>query len=60
MATHYAGGITLTCFLAQVATGFALTFYYLLVTKALTFVQCIATEAKWLASIIVLMMILHV
>lgn len=60
MATHYAGGITLTCFFAQVVAGFALTFCYLLVTKAFTFVQCIMTEAKWLASMMILMMILHV
>ncbi|GFP92612.1 cytochrome b6, partial [Phtheirospermum japonicum] len=25
---YYLGGITLTCFLVQVATGFAMTFYY--------------------------------
>nr|UPU96366.1 PetB [Arceuthobium blumeri] len=65
------GGITLTCFLLQVATGFAMTFYYRpTVTEAFSSVQYIMTEAKfgwlirsvhrWSASMMVLMMILHV
>src|SRR3954467_2804920 len=34
------GGITLTCFLVQVATGFAMTFYYRdIVTEAFSSVQ---------------------
>ncbi|KAJ9535846.1 hypothetical protein OSB04_un000989 [Centaurea solstitialis] len=65
------GGITLTCFLVQVATGFAMTFYYRpTVTDAFASVQYIMTEAnfgwlirsvhRWSASMMVLMMILHV
>ncbi|MFS7920279.1 putative plastoquinol--plastocyanin reductase [Helianthus anomalus] len=65
------GGITLTCFLVQVATGFALTFYYHpTVTDAFAYVQYIMTEAnfgwlirsvhRWSGSMMVLMMILHV
>lgn len=65
------GGITLTCFLVQVATGFAMTFYYRpTVTEAFSSVQYIMTEAnfgwlirsvhRWSASMMVLMMILHV
>ncbi|RYR32246.1 hypothetical protein Ahy_A10g046835 isoform A [Arachis hypogaea] len=65
------GGITLTCFLVQVATGFAMTFYYRpTVTEAFASVQYIMTEAnfgwlirsvhRWSASMMVLMMILHV
>uniref|UniRef100_A0A0A0KXF0 Cytochrome b/b6 N-terminal region profile domain-containing protein n=1 Tax=Cucumis sativus TaxID=3659 RepID=A0A0A0KXF0_CUCSA len=65
------GGITITCFLVQVATGFAMTFYYrLTVTKAFASVQYIMTEVnfgwlirsvhRWSASMMVLMMILHV
>ncbi|RZC59213.1 hypothetical protein C5167_006517 [Papaver somniferum] len=64
-------GITLTCFLVQVATGFAMTFYYRpTVTEAFASVQYIMTEAnfgwlirsvhRWSASMMVLMMILHV
>ena len=38
------GGITLTCFLVQVATGFAMTFYYRpTVTEAFASVQYIMT-----------------
>ncbi|KAK8528021.1 hypothetical protein V6N13_041823 [Hibiscus sabdariffa] len=42
------GGITLTCFLVQVATGFAMTFYYRpTVTEAFASVQYIMTEANF-------------
>ncbi|XBJ08918.1 hypothetical protein VPH35_014102 [Triticum aestivum] len=42
------GGITLTCFLVQVATGFAMTFYYRpTVTEAFSSVQYIMTEANF-------------
>ncbi|VAH79698.1 unnamed protein product [Triticum turgidum subsp. durum] len=65
------GGITLTCFLVQVATGFSMTFYYRpTVTEAFSSVQYIMIEAnfgwlirsvhRWSASMMVLMMILHV
>ncbi|KAL1368067.1 hypothetical protein AAHE18_02G093800 [Arachis hypogaea] len=65
------GGITLTCFLVQVATRFAMTFYYHpTVTEAFASVQYIMTKAnfgwlirsvhRWSASMMVLMMILHV
>ncbi|RYR73552.1 hypothetical protein Ahy_A02g007939 [Arachis hypogaea] len=65
------GGITLTCFLVQVTTEFAITFYYRsTVTEAFALVQYIMTEAnfgwlirsihRWSASMMVLMMILHV
>jgi cytochrome b6 len=65
------GGITLTCFIVQVATGFAMTFYYRpTVTEAFASVQYIMTEVnfgwlirsvhRWSASIMVLNMILHV
>ena len=65
------GGITLTCFLVQVATGFAMTFYYRpTVTEAFASVQYIMTEVnfgwlirsvhRWSASMMVLMTILHV
>ncbi|KAF1864825.1 hypothetical protein Lal_00031784 [Lupinus albus] len=65
------GGITLTCFLVQVATKFAMTFYYRpIVTEAFASVQYIMTEAnfdwlirsvhRWSTSMMVLMMILHV
>ncbi|MBA0638356.1 hypothetical protein Godav_024546, partial [Gossypium davidsonii] len=64
------GGITL-CFLVQLVTGFAMTFYYhLTITKAFTSVQYIMTRANfgWFirsvhrrsASMMVLMMILHI
>ncbi|KAL6328183.1 hypothetical protein AAG906_034326 [Vitis piasezkii] len=69
--TLYFLGITLTYFLVQVATGFAMTFYYRpTVIEAFAFVQYIMTEAnfgwlirsvhQWSASMMVLMMILHV
>ena len=65
------GGITLTCFLVQVATGFAMTFYYRpTVTEAFNSVTYIMTDVnfgwlirsihRWSASMMVLMMILHV
>lgn len=65
------GGITLTCFLIQFATGFAMTFYYKpTVTEAFASVQYIMNEVnfgwlirsihRWSASMMVLMMILHV
>lgn len=64
------GGITLTCFLIQFATGFAMTFYYHpTVTEAFSSVQYMMTEVsfgwlirsihRWSASMMVLMMILH-
>jgi cytochrome b6 len=65
------GGLTLTCFLIQFATGFAMTFYYKpTVTEAFTSVQYIMNEVnfgwlirsvhRWSASMMVLMMILHI
>jgi cytochrome b6 len=65
------GGITLTCFIVQVATGFAMTFYYRpTVTEAFASVQYITTEVnfgwlirsvhRWSASMMVLNMILHI
>src|ERR671933_1616339 len=65
------GGITLTCFIIQFATGFAMTFYYRpTVTEAFASVQYLMTEVnfgwlirsvhRWSASMMVLMMILHV
>jgi cytochrome b6 len=65
------GGITLTCFIVQVATGFAMTFYYRpTVTEAFASVQYIMTEVnfgwlirsvhRWSASMMVLNMILHI
>ena len=65
------GGITLTCFIVQVATGFAMTFYYRpTVTEAFASVEYIMTQVNfgWLirsvhrrsASMMVLNMILHV
>ncbi|MCA6571176.1 MAG: cytochrome b6 [Pseudanabaena sp. M065S1SP2A07QC] len=65
------GGITLTCFLIQFATGFAMTFYYKpSVTEAFDSVRYIMTDVnfgwlirsvhRWSASMMVLMMILHV
>ncbi|KAG5570954.1 hypothetical protein H5410_060720, partial [Solanum commersonii] len=42
------GGITLTCFLVQVAAGFAMTFYYRpTITEAFASVQYIMTEANF-------------
>jgi cytochrome b6 len=65
------GGITFTCFLIQVATGFAMTFYYRpRVADAFSSVQYIITEVsfgwvirsvhRWSSSLIVLIIILHV
>jgi len=65
------GGITLTCFIIQVATGFAMTFYYRpTVTEAFASVEYIMTTVnfgwlirsihRWSASMMVLSMILHV
>jgi cytochrome b6 len=65
------GGITLTCFIVQVATGFAMTFYYRpTVTEAFASVKYLMTEVnfgwllrsvhRWSASMMVLNMILHV
>ena len=65
------GGITFTCFLVQVATGFAMTFYYRpTVAEAFASVQYLMTDVnfgwlirsihRWSASMMVLMMILHV
>lgn len=65
------GGITFTCFIIQVATGFAMTFYYRpTVTEAFFSVQYIMNEVnfgwlirsihRWSASMMVLMMLLHI
>ena len=65
------GGITLVCFLIQFATGFAMTFYYKpTVAEAYTSVQYLMTDVsfgwlirsvhRWSASMMVLMLILHV
>jgi len=65
------GGITFTSFIIQVATGFAMTFYYRpTVTEAFASVEYIMTDVnfgwlirsvhRWSASMMVLMMILHV
>ena len=65
------GGITLTCFLIQFATGFAMTFYYKpTVAEAYSSVEYIMNEVsfgwlirsvhRWSASMMVLVMILHV
>jgi cytochrome b6 len=65
------GGITLTCFVVQVATGFAMTFYYRpTVTEAFASVEYIMNQVnfgwlirsvhRWSASMMVLNMILHV
>lgn len=65
------GGITFTCFIIQVATGFAMTFYYRpTVTEAFLSVQYIMNSVnfgwlirsvhRWSASMMVLMMILHI
>jgi cytochrome b6 len=64
------GGITLTCFLIQVATGFAMTFYYRpTVTEAFFSVEYIMKEVRfgwlirsihrWSSSMMVLSMFLH-
>jgi len=65
------GGIVFTCFLVQVATGFAMTFYYRpSISEAFSSVEYIMTEVnfgwlirsihRWSASMMVLMLILHV
>jgi len=65
------GGIVFTLFLVQVATGFAMTFYYRpSVTDAFASVEYMMTQVnfgwlirsihRWSASMMVLMMILHV
>jgi cytochrome b6 len=65
------GGITFTLFLVQVATGFAMTFYYRpSVADAFASVEYMMTQVnfgwlirsihRWSASMMVLMMILHV
>ena len=65
------GGITLVCFLIQVASGFAMTFYYRpSVVDAFSSIEYLMTEVnfgwlirsihRWSASMMVLMMILHV
>jgi len=65
------GGITFTCFLVQVATGFAMTFYYRpTVTEAFDSVSYLMSDVnfgwlirsihRWSASMMVLSMILHV
>ena len=65
------GGVTLTCFIIQFATGFAMTFYYRpTVAEAFNSIQYIMNEVnfgwlirsihRWSASMMVLMMILHV
>jgi cytochrome b6 len=65
------GGITFTCFIIQVATGFAMTFYYRpTVAEAFASVEYIMTEVnygwlfrsmhRWSASMMVLMMILNI
>lgn len=65
------GGITLTCFIVQVATGFALTFYYRpTIAEAFSSVEFIVTQAnlgwlirsmhRWAGSMMVLNMLLHI
>lgn len=65
------GGITFVCFLIQVATGFAMTFYYRAsVTEAFDSIQFLMTQVnfgwiirsihRWSSSMMVLMMILHI
>nr|WDB00057.1 cytochrome b6 [Cyanidium sp. THAL103] len=65
------GGITLTCFIIQVATGFGMTFYYKpTIADAFLSVEYIMTQVnfgwlirslhRWSASMMVLMMILHI
>nr|QUE29967.1 PetB [Erythrocladia irregularis] len=64
------GGIVFTCFVMQVASGFAMTFYYRpTVAEAFSSVEYIMTNVnlgwlirsihRWSASMMVLMMILH-
>jgi cytochrome b6 len=65
------GGITLTCFILQVASGFSMTFYYRpTVSDAFSSVTYLMTEVtfgwairsthRWSASIMVLNMLLHI
>jgi cytochrome b6 len=65
------GGLTLTCYLVQIATGFALTFYYsplaegafysvIRIQDEVTFGWLIRSMHKWSASLMVTFMILHV
>jgi cytochrome b6 len=65
------GGITLTCFIVQIATGFAMTFYYRpTVTEAFSSVEYLMAKVnfgwlirsvhRWSSSMMVLNMILHV
>jgi cytochrome b6 len=65
------GGITLTCFIVQIATGFAMTFYYRpTVVEAFFSVTYLVTQVnfgwliraihRWSASMMVLSMVLHV
>jgi cytochrome b6 len=65
------GGIVFTCFLVQVATGFAMTFYYRpSVADAFASVEYMMTQVnfgwlirsihRWSASMMVMMMILHI
>jgi hypothetical protein len=65
------GGITFTCFIIQAATGFAMTFYYRpTVAEAFASVEYLMYEVnygwlfrsmhRWSASMMVLMMILHI
>jgi cytochrome b6 len=65
------GGITLTCFIVQVATGFAMTFYYrptvkegfasvLYIMREVNLCWLIRSVHRWSASMMVLNMILHV
>lgn len=65
------GGITFVCFLVQVATGFAMTFYYRpSVADAFASVEYLMTQVnfgwlirsihRWSASMMVLVMILHI
>lgn len=64
------GGIVFTCFIFQVASGFAMTFYYRpTVTEAFSSVEYIMTDVnlgwlvrsihRWSASMMVMTMILH-
>ena len=47
------GGITLTCFIVQVATGFAMTFYYRpTVTEAFASVEFIMRELTWVTGVL--------
>ena len=65
------GGITFTCFIIQAATGFAMTFYYRpTVSEAFASIEYLMYEVnygwlfrsmhRWSASMMVLMMILHI